>query len=144
MESLVSTLPGLLLAIAGILSPVITLILGFMQIRNKRITDEEEAERKGIELASGHASSIVATTKEIGAAWMEVIEETRNEISRIKEKNKELQKAIDELILENQALKELVNKQTNRISLLQEANKALADDIRKLKKDTGELKSNGK
>jgi len=66
-----------------------------------------------------------------------IVNELREELDQVHKENKEL-------TLQNVALTKLVNKQTEKIQLLQEAKDALVKDVKRLQRDTGELKKNGK
>lgn len=82
-----------------------------------------------------------------------VIENLREDLERIKsdfegrekalnEKIKSLNEHIKTLKSDNKTLRSLVNTLTERISILQEENKTFLADIKRLNRETGELKGN--
>lgn len=71
------------------------------------------------------------------ALHLGIVNELREELDQMHNENKLLKQ-------DNVSLRNLVNAQTDKIQLLQDAKEALQSDIKKLKKDTGALKKNGK
>lgn len=92
----IEKIAGLVLAIAAILSPVVTLALGWMQARNQARKDELQARLDSERGKSDGLLDISTAAKNMGETWEEIVGNLRTEITRIKQDAETARQKADE------------------------------------------------
>jgi len=119
---------GLVLAIAAILSPIVTLALGWMQAKNQKNKDEMQ---ERLDEKRGKVDDLLDfsnAAKNMGETWEDTVNWLRSEITRIKQSADEREA---KLLADLKVLREQLQSTQARLDAVMESDMAKAKELEK-------------